>query len=120
MDKAAMTNAAMVQGIDRCTPLKRYLLLGTIEARQWVLTGVILVSSLLNAVYFFRVIENAYLEPRQGDEHEQHEGERGREEAPFGMLVPTLIMAAAILAVGLSSGKIVTGVLESAVPMAFK
>jgi multicomponent Na+:H+ antiporter subunit D len=99
---------------------KWYLLLGTIEARQWVLTGVILVSSLLNAVYFFRVIENAYLEPRQGDEHEQHEGERGREEAPFGMLVPTLIMAAAILAVGLSSGKIVTGVLESAVPMAFK
>jgi multicomponent Na+:H+ antiporter subunit D len=100
---------------------KWYLLLGTIEARQWVLTGVILVSSLLNAVYFFRVIENAYLEPRhQGDEHEHHEAERGREEAPFGMLVPTLIMAAAILVVGLSSGKIVTGVLESAVPMAFK
>ncbi len=97
---------------------KWYLILGTIEASQWALTGVIMVSSLLNAVYFFRVIENAYLEPHDGAEHGQDEEETG-EEAPASMLVPTLIMAAAIILVGLASGKIITGVLESAVPTAF-
>jgi multicomponent Na+:H+ antiporter subunit D len=48
---------------------KWYLLLGTIEARQWVLTGVILVSSLLNAVYFFRVIEGAVRHARPNADH---------------------------------------------------
>lgn len=94
---------------------KWYLLLGTIEAKQWVLTAIILVSSLLNAVYFFRVIENAYLEPSQLGENE-HPTLTLRSEAPLSMLLPTLIMAAAILITGLSSGKIVSGVLNAAVP----
>ena len=99
---------------------KWYLILGTIEASQWALTGVIMVSSLLNAVYFFRVIENAYLEVDADHSGGHHEEETGREEAPFSMLVPTLIMAAMIILVGLASGKIITGVLESAVPTAFR
>jgi multicomponent Na+:H+ antiporter subunit D len=98
---------------------KWYLLLGTIEANQWALTAVILVSSLLNAVYFFRVIENAYLEPSHTGENE-HLEIGTRSEAPMGMLVPTLIMAAAILLIGLSSGKIVSGVLDAAVPKVFQ
>ena len=98
---------------------KWYLLLGTIEAGQWALAAVILVSSLLNAVYFFRVIENAYLEPDHLHEDEHLKEETGS-EAPMSMLVPTLIMAVAILLVGLSSGKIITGVLESAVPKGFQ
>ncbi|MCJ7579402.1 MAG: monovalent cation/H+ antiporter subunit D family protein, partial [Candidatus Aminicenantes bacterium] len=36
---------------------KWYLALGTIENRSWILLAVILLSSLLNAVYFFRIIE---------------------------------------------------------------
>jgi len=98
---------------------KWYLLLGTIEANQWALTAVILVSSLLNAVYFFRVIENAYLEPGHVGENE-HLAVETRSEAPLSMLLPTLIMAAAILLVGLSSGKIVSGVLDAAVPKVFQ
>jgi multicomponent Na+:H+ antiporter subunit D len=97
---------------------KWYLLLGTIEASQWALTAVILISSLLNAVYFFRVIENAYLEPDHGDHDEEHHAEAEGDEAPASMLVPTLIMAAAIIIVGLSSGKIIEGVLDAAVPLA--
>lgn len=98
---------------------KWYLLLGTIAASQWVLTVVILVSSLLNAVYFFRVIEGAYFGPNQGSNggHPQAQSEG---EVPTSMLLPTLLMAAAIILVGLSSGKIVTGVLEPAVPKAFQ
>ncbi len=98
---------------------KWYLLLGTIEANQWALTAVILVSSLLNAVYFFRVIENAYLEPGHVGENE-HLAVETRSEAPLSMLLPTLVMAAAILLVGLSSGKIVSGVLDAAVPKVFQ
>ncbi len=94
---------------------KWYLLLGTIEANQWGLTVVILASSLLNAVYFFRVIEKAYLEPSHVGENEHLAGGI-RNEAPISMLLPTWIMAAAILVIGLSSGKIVSSVLDAAVP----
>jgi multicomponent Na+:H+ antiporter subunit D len=99
---------------------KWYLLLGTIEANQWILAAVILISSLLNAVYFFRVIENAYLEPNHGDHDEEHHDEAEGEEAPASMLIPTLIMAAAIIIVGLSSGKIIEGVLDAAVPLGIR
>jgi multicomponent Na+:H+ antiporter subunit D len=99
---------------------KWYLLLGTIEANQWALTAVILISSLLNAVYFFRVIENAYFETNHGGHDEEHHVETEGEEAPASMLIPTLIMAAAIILVGLSSGKIIEGVLDSAVPLGIR
>jgi multicomponent Na+:H+ antiporter subunit D len=99
---------------------KWYLLLGTIEASQWALTAVILISSLLNAVYFFRVIENAYFEPNRGDHGEEHHVDAEGEEAPASMLIPTMIMAAAIIIVGLSSGKIIEGVLDAAVPLGIR
>lgn len=94
---------------------KWYLLLGTIEASRWALAAVILLSSLLNAVYFFRVIENAYFEPHRDHGGERREAPSG-EEAPMSMLFPTLIMAGLILVVGLGSGKIIEGVLDGAVP----
>jgi len=97
---------------------KWYLILGSIQERQWIMVAVILISSLLNAVYFFRVIENAYFEP-----HYSHDGGSPEAEidceAPKGMLIPTLIMAAAIFIVGLASGKIIEGVLQFAVPKSF-
>ncbi|MBW2307473.1 MAG: monovalent cation/H+ antiporter subunit D family protein [Deltaproteobacteria bacterium] len=95
---------------------KWYLILGTIQERQWVMTAVILVSSLLNAVYFFRVIENAYFEPRYAHDGGDPQADVNNGEAPAGMLLPTLIMAAAIILVGLASGKIIEGVLQFAVP----
>jgi multicomponent Na+:H+ antiporter subunit D len=42
---------------------KWYLLLGSYEADSWILVVVIIGSSLLNAVYFFRIIERVYLGP---------------------------------------------------------
>ncbi|MHC1593050.1 MAG: monovalent cation/H+ antiporter subunit D family protein [Methermicoccaceae archaeon] len=61
---------------------------GAFEGGHWVFLVVILVSSLLNAVYFWRVFENAYY-----GVHEDVE----REEAPPSMLVP--IMAFAVITV---------------------
>lgn len=43
---------------------KLYLILGSIDARQWVFVAVILISSILNVIYFFKVVETAYFEPR--------------------------------------------------------
>ncbi len=45
---------------------KYYLLLGSVDAGNWIFFAIIIVSSLLSAVYFFRVIEMIYREPEEG------------------------------------------------------
>jgi len=109
---------------------KWYLVLGGVDGGQWIFVAVILFSSLLNAVYFFRVLERTYLEQRDepGDPEPGpravYEGggvdtpsrSRKRFEPPLSMLVPTLILAVAILIAGLANGIIVDGVLRRALP----
>ena len=46
---------------------KWYLILGSYESGNWVFVAVILGSSLLNAVYFFRIIERIYLGKREDE-----------------------------------------------------
>ncbi|MBM3294982.1 MAG: monovalent cation/H+ antiporter subunit D family protein [Candidatus Aminicenantes bacterium] len=92
---------------------KWYLALGTIDRSNWIFLGVILASSLLNAVYFFRVIERLYLVksgPKDG------ESESAVSEAPASMLLPVLLLAAAIIVLGLLNAFVVKGVLQAAVP----
>jgi len=102
---------------------KWYLILGTIEAGQWVWAAALLCSSLINAVLFFRVIECAYLKPMEpayanNGEETKHE-EIQRDEAPFTMLVPIVIMAAGVILLGIFSGKIISSVIQFAVPASF-
>ncbi|HEY7554882.1 MAG TPA: monovalent cation/H+ antiporter subunit D family protein [Candidatus Binatia bacterium] len=85
---------------------KWYLLLGALQVRNGWFVAVILMSSLLNAVYFFRVLEKVYAKA----EGKKDEGRAA--EAPLSMLLPTLILAAGIVALGLLNSLIVTGVLE--------
>jgi len=99
---------------------KWYLALGAVEKRSWIFLGVILLSSLLNAVYFFRVLERLYLKPA-----DRKEGETGEiPAAPGGearglLLVPTLVLAAALVVVGLLNAIIVEGILLKALPPGF-
>jgi multicomponent Na+:H+ antiporter subunit D len=74
---------------------KYYLVLGAVEAGQYLAAAVLLIGSLLAAVYIWRVIEIMYF----GDHHEGalHSGP----EAPLSMLVPVLILAASCLLLGL-------------------
>ncbi len=74
---------------------KWYILLGSIESGKWVFVAVMLISSLLNAVYFFRIIEKAF-----APSAEQDAGAGSRQELAKGMLIPILILAAGILIVG--------------------
>jgi multicomponent Na+:H+ antiporter subunit D len=85
---------------------KWYLLLGALQVRNGWFVAVILMSSLLNAVYFFRVLEKVYAKA----EGKKDEGRAA--EAPLSMLLPTLILAAGIVALGLLNSLIVTRVLE--------
>jgi len=65
----------------------------------------ILLSSLLNAVYFFRVLENLYAKP-SGEQTPT-----SCADAPVAMLAPTLIMAAGVIVLGLANSVIVTHLL---------
>jgi len=94
---------------------KWYLILGAIDAQKWIFAAVLVASSLLAAVVFFRVIENVYFEGSRG------QGVKGSvfDEAPMSMLVPIYIMVAGIMLLGVFSGKIISTVIQFAVPTGF-
>lgn len=98
---------------------KWYLILGSIEANNWVFVAVILASSLFNALYFFRVIENAYFEASRGHAAGETLGNDTKEEVPLSMLIPILIVAAGIILLGLFNEMIISGILIFALPSGF-
>lgn len=93
---------------------KWYLVLGSVDAGNWVFVAVIVLSSLLNAIYFFRVLERVYLSPPSGDAIVEL-----AKEPPKSMLATTLVLGAGIMILGLASLAIVNDVLEPAVGWAF-
>lgn len=86
---------------------KWYLALGALEAGMWFLVPVILVSSLLTAVYFWRIVEAIYFRPfeaaaaRPG--HAFDGGGRPVREAPFTMVVPMAVLAALCIVFGIAA-----------------
>jgi multicomponent Na+:H+ antiporter subunit D len=95
---------------------KWYLILGAWRAGHWEFVTALLVSSLINAVLFFRIIEIAYFKPA-GDP--SHAGPQPSEEAPPMLLSPLLVTAMALLVVGLGSGPLVENVIRLALPPGF-
>jgi multicomponent Na+:H+ antiporter subunit D len=81
---------------------KWYLILGSIDAGNMAFVAVILVSSLLTAVYFFRVIEKVFAHPPPTTQ---------TVEPPPRILVPILILAAGVIILGLMNVLIVNKVL---------
>jgi multicomponent Na+:H+ antiporter subunit D len=104
---------------------KWYLLLGAIEAGRWEFMAALILSSLVNAVIFFRIIEVAFFErpaaastePRAG-EHvgAGHHGGAGIDEAPLSMLVPLLVVAVLLIVIGVFTGEIIENLIQHAVP----
>ncbi len=88
---------------------KLYLILGSLQAGQVGFAVVLVVSSLLNAWYFFRVLEAVYF----GAPEVERKGPAGR-ELPGAMLAPILGMAAAVLLVGVLTYPLVQHVLDGA------
>lgn len=84
---------------------KWYLVRGGIQAGNWVFVAVVLASSLLTAIYFFRLIENIYSDTADED------AAPAVGEAPASMFVPTVLLAALLLVFGFGNAVIVTHVL---------
>ena len=98
---AALTIAAVSMiGIPPTTGFasKLFLILASLEAYQYAFVAILLLSSLLNLVYFWRVIERLYF---LGHEEAMNGGEReGGGELPLSMLVPMVILASLCIIVG--------------------
>lgn len=99
---------------------KWYLVLGGIQGSYWVFVAVILLGGLLNAVYFFRVVERVYLPFRRGlSDHAASDGGQEvvkRREARLSMLAPTLVLSGGLLVLGLASSFLVSRVIHPMIP----
>ena len=96
---------------------KWYLILGGIDANQWGFVAALVISSLINAILFFRIIEIGFFFA-PGEDH-GHGHESPIQEAPQQMLQPLVLTAIALIVVGLSSGPIVNHVIRLALPGTF-
>ncbi len=94
---------------------KWYLALGALEQANWLLLAALVASSLLNAVYFFRVLERMYLVPAsEGAAAAPAPIEEG--EVPVSMLVPTVALAGGLLVLGLGNAWLVTHLIRPMLP----
>ena len=93
---------------------KWYLVLGTIDNSNWLFLAVILVSSLLNAVYFFRILEKVYMMNPSKEQKEPAGGEYNEPKA--SMLIPTSVLAVSLFVIGFANAAIV-GILLGVFPM---
>ncbi len=84
---------------------KWYLALGALDAGMWPLVLVIIISSLLTAVYFGRIIERIYFRDSigAGEDSNQIIGQSGQSEAPMSMVLPTLILAGLCIVFGIAA-----------------
>jgi multicomponent Na+:H+ antiporter subunit D len=90
---------------------KWYLALGTIEANNWLLLAVILISSLLNAVYFFRILEKVYMKDPDAEVQVPDEGINSDEVKP-SMLFPTSLFAVGLFLIGIFNVAIVAVIMN--------
>ena len=70
--------------------------LGAVEAQQLIFVGVLLLSTVLNASYFFPIVYKAYFETAPSTKEEEHIG-----EAPRAIVVPIMVTAAGTIAFGI-------------------
>ena len=99
---------------------KWYLLLGAIDGKHWLFAAALLFSSLIAAVLFFRVVENAFLNPQEGHHNSGHHGEEiVADEVPMSMMVPIMITVVGIMILGPLSSKIISSMIQYAIPAGF-
>ena len=97
---------------------KWYLALGTIKNSSWIFLAVLLISSLLNAVYFFRVLEKVYLKPIKSNSLEEFDIPKNdkKDEVSSSALIPVLVLSVALIILGLLNTIVVKGIIEKMIP----
>jgi multicomponent Na+:H+ antiporter subunit D len=92
---------------------KWYLLTGSVAAGQYGFTAALVLSSLVNVLLFFKVIEIGYFEPLSDEGHHGGGPEAAAvREAPLDTLVPLLATAALLVAMGLYADQLVDWFIE--------
>ncbi len=97
---------------------KWYLALGTIDNENWLFLGVIIISSLLNAVYFFRILENVYMKKPDAEAPAEIASDEPIEydEVPASMMSPMAVLAIGLFVIGFANAAIV-GILLDIFPL---
>ncbi|MBQ3123246.1 MAG: monovalent cation/H+ antiporter subunit D family protein [Firmicutes bacterium] len=95
---------------------KWYLVLGAFESGKVFFAVVLIVSSLLNAIYFFKVLENVFARP---DAKLEEVNETGRFELPLSMMIPIIIAGVTIIALGLCNTILVDRILINSISEVF-
>jgi len=100
---------------------KWYLILGMIQAKLWVFLVVLLISSLINAILFFRIFEKVFfdLSAKEGHTHGHNGISVTMDKLSFGELVPMVFFALVIILLGVFSGAIIDHIIQFAVPKIF-
>jgi len=97
---------------------KWYLLLGGIKAGQWAFVAALLVSTLINVALFFKIFDKGLYV--HGQHTQPHDASRGYAhaswEAPLSMLLPAVVLALAILLVGIFNQAIMNNLIGYAIP----
>lgn len=96
---------------------KWYLMLGAYTGAQYFYIAVLVISSLLNAIYFFRIIEQMFVQ-REASLTEVHP-HKGKLGLPLFMALPILVGGIMILVLGFYSVDIVTDVIKLGLPEVF-
>ena len=80
---------------------KVYIILACLDAGGWkiIFVAVMLLSTLLNLVYFWRVIETMYM--KRGEGKEEEHSSSSKDEIPLSMLIPVLTLASLCIVVGI-------------------
>ncbi len=96
---------------------KWYIMLGAMGTEQYIFVAVLVLSSLLNAIYFFRVLENVFINPAA--ELKEVNPVAGKLELPWQMLLPIVVFGIMILALGFCNASIVEGIISLGLPEVF-
>ncbi len=98
---------------------KWYLIRGGMESGHWGYVIALLISSLINAVLFFRIFEIAYFgkKPTEGHGHHIDHAEVTISEASPSALVPLLVTAAIIVLLGVFNRDVVELIERSLIDM---
>ena len=92
---------------------KWYLALGAIQSGHYLYVAVLILSSLLGAIYFFRIIEMVFMKEKTSIDNGNVKSKTL--ELPWQMMTAMLICAIAVIALGLGNTFIVNNVLSTTV-----
>ena len=94
---------------------KWYLILAALEKQNWIVVAVILLGSLLAAIYVWKLVEVMYFKSSKESESSSAQ-ESLVKEAPLMLLIPTWVLVLANIYFGFST-KLTVGAAESAVEL---